>query len=76
MASRSSGIAWSKLTYRAKPEFKESRSIGDKYAKFWSFAVEGQPHRALTDEAHIAPFFAIVWTTVGYAGNYVSPLLL
>lgn len=27
--------------YRAKPEFKETRAIGEKYAKFRSFAVDG-----------------------------------
>jgi uncharacterized protein (DUF1330 family) len=29
--------------WRNTPEFKENRKIGDKYAKFRSFAIEGLP---------------------------------
>ena len=39
--------AWDSIesiqAWRNSPQFKEARKIGDKYAKFRAFAVEGVP---------------------------------
>jgi hypothetical protein len=38
-----SGTVWTKIkAWRANPEYIEARKIGEKYAKFHSFAIEGQ----------------------------------
>ncbi|GAC1348269.1 MAG: hypothetical protein NVSMB18_35940 [Acetobacteraceae bacterium] len=35
--------------YRNKPEFKEIRAIGEKYATFRTFTVDGVPHKATAE---------------------------